>query len=148
MLATDQLLQSWQHLPMADKTHKYLAAWRKSRGLSGEQLAAALGTTKPTISRLETGKMGPKFDWWLEKLAAYYECTVDSLQAAPSNETLNDVAQTQRGKGEKEAGTVRDFRPLAKRLIKKFGDPFIDAVLEEAAPPKEQPPRPPQRQKG
>jgi len=38
-----------------------LRTFRKSRGLSQEQLARAVGVEKATISRLETGRRSPSF---------------------------------------------------------------------------------------
>lgn len=110
------MLQLWQRPLMADKTHKYLAAHRKAHRLTGEELAEQLGTSKPTISRLERGEMGPKFDWWLAKLADYYKCTVASLQAAPDNDLLADSSQS----GPEEEKKEPDMEPWEIALERIF----------------------------
>lgn len=38
-----------------------LRAWRKLLDLNQDEAAARIGTTKPTISRIETGKRNPSF---------------------------------------------------------------------------------------
>lgn len=97
MLGTHQISRPWHHAVMADKTHKWLAAHRKAHGLTSEQLARELGTSKPTISRLENhGAGGAKktLDWWLARIAEFYKVPVDRLNEPPEgNEVLGDGAE-------------------------------------------------------
>lgn len=53
---------------MADEDRNYLKAWREFRGLTQEQLAELVGTTKAVISLLENEKR-PLSSKWLRKLA-------------------------------------------------------------------------------
>lgn len=68
-----------QHKPSRNQ----LGAWRKFRGLNQEQLAEATGTTKATISRLESGKVGLS-QKWLEALAPVLGTTPAGLLEAPA----------------------------------------------------------------
>ena len=106
-----------------------------------------MGRDKFYISRIETGKQAVDREE-RDLLGEALGIPGEALLTPPSNEFLAPAAQTQRSEGQKEeASSVRNLRPLAKRLIKKFGEPFIDAVFEEAAEPRELPPRPQLRQK-
>lgn len=53
---------------MADEDRNYLRAWREYRGLTQEELAEKVGTTKAVISLLENEKR-PLSSKWLRKLA-------------------------------------------------------------------------------
>jgi transcriptional regulator with XRE-family HTH domain len=126
--------------------HVYLKEWREAHGLSGPELGEKMGRDKFYISRIETKKQSVDKEE-RDLLGEALGIPGDALLAPPSNEVLASAAQTRRSAGDKEAVPVRNLRPLAKRLIKKFGEPFIDAVLDEAAEPKGPPPRPRRRPK-
>lgn len=53
---------------VANNPRNYVAAWRRYRSLTQQGLANVLGTTKPTVSRLESGKRGLS-EKWLKRLA-------------------------------------------------------------------------------
>lgn len=54
------------------------AAERKRKGLSQEEVGAALGVSGPAVCMWETGKTVPRMPM-LKKLATLYGCTVDDL---------------------------------------------------------------------
>lgn len=124
----------------------YLKEWRKALDLKGPELGRKMGRDKFYISRIETGKQSVDREE-RDLLGKAMGIDGNALLAPPSNETLTGMSQTRHSGGEKETVPVHNLRPLAKRLIKKFGESFIDAVLEEAAEPKEPPVHPPERQK-
>lgn len=62
---------------------------RKENGLSQEELAHRLNTTKSYISAYETGKRKPKLDT-IKKIAAALGCNVNALI---SKETIMDIIQ-------------------------------------------------------
>src|SRR5262245_56748691 len=51
---------------------------REARGMTGEQLARAIGTTSATIYKLERGDRRLTADW-MEKIAAVLRCTIADL---------------------------------------------------------------------
>lgn len=57
---------------------KRLRKLRKERGLTLDQLANKLGTTKSTLSRYETGKREPKLDL-VNELANFFDVSVDYI---------------------------------------------------------------------
>lgn len=138
MLGTHHLFQPWQSGVMADKTHKFLAAHRKARGLTSEELARELGTSKPTISRLENhGAAGAKktLDWWLNKIADFYKISVDELSESPNvHLPLTDSSQSGvRGSdGEEKMGTQqwrRHLAIIADEVMASYGD--TDEITRE-----------------
>lgn len=62
---------------MRGTKHTYIKEWRKHRGLSQERLAARIGATHGTLSKIETGKQ-PYQQWQLEALA-------EALQTDPAS---------------------------------------------------------------
>lgn len=56
----------------------FLRQWRKHRGLTLQQLAESIGTTHPTLSRIETGKQ-PYSQGILEAAASRLNTDVASL---------------------------------------------------------------------
>lgn len=62
----------------------YLGEWRDRAGLNQDQLAKAVGSSKATISRLETGERGLS-QKWLERLAPVLEATPAELLSAPGD---------------------------------------------------------------
>ena len=70
----------------------YLAAWRTHRHMTQDQLASAAGTSKPTISRLESGNRGLS-QKWLERLAPILDATPAQLLAAPAAATKAQTAR-------------------------------------------------------
>lgn len=64
----------------------FIGAWRDHRGLTLEQLAEKLGTTKQSLSRIEAGKQ-PYTQDSLEAMAIYLRCsTSDLLHTDPTKE--------------------------------------------------------------
>lgn len=66
--------------PRAKRNH--LSEWRRYRGMTQEQLAEAVDSTKATISRLEAGKRGLS-QKWLERLAPALDVKAAELLEAP-----------------------------------------------------------------
>jgi transcriptional regulator with XRE-family HTH domain len=52
----------WNRTP-AQRRRTYIAEWREFRGLTQEQLAEQIDTTKATISRIESRKIGYSQDF-------------------------------------------------------------------------------------
>lgn len=50
----------------SDGPKNHLRAWRKFRGLSQEQLAERVGSSKAVIGHLETGRSGLSHKWLLK----------------------------------------------------------------------------------
>lgn len=73
----------------------YLKDWRKHRGLTQEQLADAIDSAKPTISRMENGQI-PYNQPFLEACAEVLNCRPsDLLAAAPDEADSSIVAEIQ-----------------------------------------------------
>lgn len=60
------------------KFGSFIAALRKQKGLTQEQLGECLGVTGKTISRWETGKYMPDIDK-LQELSAFFQISLDIL---------------------------------------------------------------------
>lgn len=66
-LARDDYPEPFVHIAnMADEDRNYLRAWREAKGLTQEELADKVGTTKAVISLLENEKR-PLSSKWLRK---------------------------------------------------------------------------------
>lgn len=63
----------------------YLREWRKHRGLTQEQLAEAIDSTKPTVSRMENGTR-PYNQPFLEACAEALHCTPAQLLSGSPND--------------------------------------------------------------
>lgn len=61
------------------KIGKFIAAPRKERGLTQEQLGERLGVTNKTVSRWETGSYMPPIDGFLE-LSRVLDISLNELQ--------------------------------------------------------------------
>lgn len=59
-----------------------LQEWRTYRGMSQEQLADAIGTSKGQISKLENGRLGIDVSW-LQKFALALKCEPRDLLSPP-----------------------------------------------------------------
>jgi transcriptional regulator with XRE-family HTH domain len=69
------------HMPKKEKPEAprhFLRKWREFLDLSLEEVAADIGTTHATLSRVERGK-GPYSQWLLEALAWRYRVSVGDL---------------------------------------------------------------------
>ena len=71
------------------KTGQFIAAMRKSRGLTQEELGERLGVTNKTVSRWETGKYMPDIDK-LQELSSLLGISVNELL---TGERMDDLAQ-------------------------------------------------------
>jgi phage repressor protein C with HTH and peptisase S24 domain len=77
----------------------YVSAWRKHRGLSQDEVAEAIGTTKSMYGKLERGERTLDTDW-LEKMGRAFKCEPYQIIAAAPGEhpasgngaTLDDLA--------------------------------------------------------
>ncbi len=70
--------------------------FRKQRGLTQGELAARLGTTAATVSRLETADMTISMDW-LERIAGVLEVGVPDLLDAPGPGRVACLGEVGRG---------------------------------------------------
>lgn len=90
----------------------FIAARRKERGLTQEELADYLGVSKPAVSKWESGQSYPDI-MLLPVLASYFNTTVDAL--------IGYEAQL----------TKADIRKLYERLSAAFASEPFDEVYEE-----------------
>lgn len=70
--------------------HVYLREWLKWRGLTAEQLAGRLETSKSVISKLINGQQRYNQDW-LEAIAYALDCDVRELYRLPDAPTANEL---------------------------------------------------------
>lgn len=68
----------------------YLQEWIEHRGLTAEQLAGRLDTSKSVVSKLATGKQRYNQDW-LEAIAYALDCEVQQLYRPPNAPTANEL---------------------------------------------------------
>lgn len=93
---------------------------RKSRGLSGEQLAEKVGTSPQQINYLENGKR--KLTWaWLQKLSKALECHPLEITEGPASQPQaltakeKELISIYRGL---EEGSRRMFEHLVEGVVK------------------------------
>ena len=72
--------------------HEKLQALRKKRGLTQEELAAALFVSRTAVSKWESGRGYPSIDS-LKAIARFYSVTIDELL---SGEEVLNLAQEDR----------------------------------------------------
>lgn len=105
----------------------HLAAWRSSRGWTQEQLAERIGTTKATISKLESGARSMSEDWIKGYVSAFGIEPADLLRQ-PSARPLP---------GQDASGALNEEQARIVRLVFQtfldFGmtDPPTRARLQE-----------------
>lgn len=88
-LRNDPAAVGMQNADMAGEKNN-LAAWRKFRHLTQEELAERVGTTKAVISNLETGARGLS-DKWLRRLAPVLETSPGYLMDHDPNDLPTEV---------------------------------------------------------
>jgi len=94
---------------IAGKRH-YLREWRKHRGFTLEQVAAEVGTTHATLSRIERGKISYTQPM-LEALAMLYRCApADLLRDPEADEPIWSVWEQ----------IAIDQQPQAIKVLKTF----------------------------
>lgn len=89
-----------------------IAAKRKERGVTQEELAQHLGVSKPAVSKWESGQSYPDIVL-LPLLASYFDISVDSLIGYEPQMTLEEV------------------RKLYRRLAEAFAKKPFDEVYQE-----------------
>lgn len=75
---------------MANEERNHLKAWREKRGLSQEELAERVGTTKSVVSLLENEKR-PLSSKWLRKFAEALKTKPGYILDHDPNELNDDV---------------------------------------------------------
>lgn len=79
--------------PRRGRPHRvYFKEWREYRGLTQEQVADRLETTKATVSRMETGKSQYNRGY-LEALADALDCEPSELFHPPDRPSVDDLLQ-------------------------------------------------------
>lgn len=68
----------------------YLREWLDKRGLTAEQLAGRLDTSKSVVSKLINGKQRYNHDW-LERIAYALDCDVPDLYRDPLRPSREDL---------------------------------------------------------
>lgn len=102
----------------------YLREWVEFRRLTGEQLAARIGTTKSVISKLANGRQRYNQDW-LEIIAFHLDCDVPDLFRHPESPSCEDL--------------LRRMGPQQRRLamravedISRWSEPSADGAGDGA----------------
>lgn len=89
----------------------FLKEWREHAGLTQEQLAERMGTTKATISRIENLARDPQLGF-LEAAAEALSCSVsDILSRSPNHPTADQLLQSL---SESQRNQVIDFMEFVK----------------------------------
>ncbi|SFP12347.1 Transcriptional regulator, contains XRE-family HTH domain [Cohaesibacter marisflavi] len=88
----------------------YLREWRKHRGMTQEQLAEAIDSTKQTVSRMESG-LTPYNQPFLEACAEALSCEPYQLLAySPQNSaTIDDVVSILRSSDDSTVLKIKKF---------------------------------------
>jgi len=68
------------------KINEQIAALRKKKGITQENLAQALGVTNQSVSKWESGQCCPDIQL-LPELAKYFEVSIDELMGEKSRKT-------------------------------------------------------------
>ena len=68
----------------------FLREWLEFRGLTAEQLAGRLETSKSVVSKLMTGRQRYNQDW-LERIAYALDCEVPELYRPPDAPTASEL---------------------------------------------------------
>ena len=80
--------------PKGGKRYRiYFKEWREKRGLTQEQVADRLGTTKATVSRMETGKSQYNRGY-VEELAYALTVEPDQLFRDPERPSADSLLQS------------------------------------------------------
>jgi len=120
-----------------------LRALRRARGLTLAQVAAAIGTTPQTVSRLETAGMSLSADW-LERFADLFGVSIAHLLEARAGAELADLGRLDAQGNAPEPNdpmalpfTLPSPDPIAVRLSEtigayRAGDTLIGARLQGA----------------
>ncbi|MGM9619283.1 MAG: helix-turn-helix domain-containing protein [Oscillospiraceae bacterium] len=93
------------------KTGQFIAAMRKARGLTQEELGERLGVTNKTVSRWETGRYMPDIDK-LQELSAALGVSVNELL---TGERMADPAQFARKADENLVKVLSGESPFSLR---------------------------------
>nr|WP_321482697.1 helix-turn-helix transcriptional regulator [uncultured Cohaesibacter sp.] len=94
----------------------YLREWRKHRGLTQEQLAEAIESTKQTVSRMESGML-PYNQPFLEACADVLKCQpAELLIGAPiQDETLQTIVNSLKSKSPSELSKIASMITLLEQ---------------------------------
>lgn len=90
MLRHDFVWRGLHNVGVANDERNHLKAWREKRGLSQDELAEKVGTTKSVISLLENEKR-PLSSKWLRKLAEALDTKPGYILDYDPNEISSDV---------------------------------------------------------
>ena len=102
---------------------KFIAALRRERGLSQEQLGEKLGVTNKTVSRWETGNNMPDLDILVELADLYSVDLREILSGERKNEQMNEELK-------ETVLQVADYTSEEKaRLLKRMHWLFIAGLL-------------------
>lgn len=66
----------------------HLRAWREYLGFTQDEVAAAIGTDKTVVSKLERGDRKTSVDW-LDRFGKFYNVVPSALMSAPPAEPIN-----------------------------------------------------------
>lgn len=135
MFATDNLLQPWQHRPMADKSHNHLRAWRKFLKLQPEKSEEWLGRNRDYVYRCERGDN--EFTYEVRELFAKAfgpaalkklgrQISVDDLsEPPPVHEALTSVTASERSQATAEDQMDELYDADLMELLEARGYEFL-----------------------
>ena len=109
--------------------HEKLQELRKSRGLTQEELAAALYVSRAAVSKWESGRGYPSIDS-LKQLSDFFTVSIDSLLS--SREALSIAEEDHKQKRTQLLDLIfglMDLSVLLFCILPLFGQPSGDAVL-------------------
>ncbi|MCL2820353.1 MAG: helix-turn-helix domain-containing protein [Oscillospiraceae bacterium] len=104
---------------MAEIINQQIAALRKNKGITQEELAGHLGVTNQTVSKWELAACCPDIQL-LPEIADYFDVTIDELfgrdeTAKPESSSIESVPWD-------DDGTLRAVVFIGKKLMKKTDD--------------------------
>ncbi|MBO5257322.1 MAG: helix-turn-helix transcriptional regulator, partial [Clostridia bacterium] len=129
-------------LPIAEK----IRTLRKERGITQDELAAALRVSFQSVSRWENGQTYPDIEL-IPKIAAYFGVTTDELLVEKDESILKEERERRKSKYHTDIWSEKDSSKkfeLAMKAFRDFPDEYryaayaMDALVRENAKPRKE----------